>query len=135
VPEPDQGEHRTLGYLGLFTSIGTLLCCALPSLLVLLGLGTTVASILSAAPWLVTLSRHKGPVFATSAILIAGNFYYVYRVAPRLLARRLACSIDDPRCAGAARTSRALLWASSVLLSIGFVVAYLLPLALARMDA
>jgi hypothetical protein len=28
-----------LSYLSLFTSFGTLLCCALPSLLVLLGLG------------------------------------------------------------------------------------------------
>jgi len=48
-----------LAYLSLFTSMGTLLCCALPSLLVLVGLGATVASVLSAAPWLVTLSGHK----------------------------------------------------------------------------
>lgn len=34
-----------LGYLSLFTSLGTLLCCALPSLLVALGLGATVASV------------------------------------------------------------------------------------------
>jgi mercuric ion transport protein len=32
-----------LSYLSLFTSLGTLLCCALPSLLVLFGLGATVA--------------------------------------------------------------------------------------------
>jgi len=30
-------------YLSLFTSFATLLCCALPSLLVLLGFGATVA--------------------------------------------------------------------------------------------
>jgi hypothetical protein len=48
-----------LSFLSLFTSFGTLLCCALPSLLVLLGLGATVASLLSAAPWLVSLSHHK----------------------------------------------------------------------------
>jgi hypothetical protein len=53
-----------LSYVSLFTSFGTLLCCALPSLLVLLGLGATVASFLTAVPWLVTLSRHKTWVFA-----------------------------------------------------------------------
>lgn len=52
-------ESRAFGYLSLFASFGTLICCALPSLLVLLGLGATVAAFLSAAPWLVTLSRHK----------------------------------------------------------------------------
>ena len=34
-------------YLSLFTSLSTLLCCALPSLLVLFGLGASVASFLS----------------------------------------------------------------------------------------
>jgi len=52
---PPQVRSGVLGYLSLFTSIGTLLCCALPSLLVLFGLGATVASVLSAAPWLFTM--------------------------------------------------------------------------------
>src|SRR5260370_36795854 len=58
------GDNRLLSFLSLFTSLGTLLCCALPSRLVLLGLGATVASFLSSAPWLVSLSRHKLWVFA-----------------------------------------------------------------------
>jgi hypothetical protein len=32
-----------LSYFSLFTSLSTLLCCALPSLLVLFGLGASVA--------------------------------------------------------------------------------------------
>jgi hypothetical protein len=39
-----------LSFLSLFTSLGTLLCCALPSLLVLFGLGATVATVLSEVP-------------------------------------------------------------------------------------
>src|ERR1035438_3544864 len=39
-----------LSYFSLFTSLGTLLCCALPSLLVLFGLGASVASALSLMP-------------------------------------------------------------------------------------
>src|SRR5262245_33783039 len=69
---------RVWSYLSLFTSFGTLLCCALPSLLVLLGLGATVASFLSAVPWLVTLSRHKTWVFAVSGVLIGSNLAFVY---------------------------------------------------------
>src|SRR6476646_9901882 len=83
-----------LDYLSLFTSFGTLLCCALPSLLVLLGLGATVASFLSAVPWLVALSRHKNWVFATAGLLIGGNLIYVYAVAPRLQSAGGACPVD-----------------------------------------
>src|SRR5256885_5394749 len=92
-----RGAGGVLSYISLFTSFGTLLCCALPSLLVLLGLGATVASFLSGAPWLVTLSHHKNSVFGASAALIVANFMYVYIVAPKLRVRALACSPDDPR--------------------------------------
>ena len=60
-----------LSYFSLFTSLSTLLCCALPSLLVLFGLGASVASTLSFMPWLVVLSRHKHWTFSVSGILIA----------------------------------------------------------------
>src|SRR5205085_8201184 len=71
-------QSSFVSYLSLFTSFGTLLCCALPSLLVLLGLAATVASFLSAVPWLVTLSHHKNWVFAVSGILIALSFFQMY---------------------------------------------------------
>src|SRR5437764_1746538 len=89
-----------LNYLSLFTSLGTLLCCALPSLLVLLGLGTTVASFLSAMPWLVTLSHHKRWVFAISGVMIGFSFVQMYAIAPRIKAAHshsyAACPPDDP---------------------------------------
>ena len=52
-------RSAVLSYFSLFSSLSTLLCCALPSLLVLFGLGASVASTLSFLPWLVALSRHK----------------------------------------------------------------------------
>lgn len=129
-------EGRYLSYLGLFSSLGTLACCALPSLLVLFGFGATLASLLSSAPWLVTLSRHKGLVFGISATLIAANFYYVYRLAPRLLVRHGTCPADDPdACAKATRVSRVLLWISAATLGVGFAVAYGLPIVLRGLDA
>ena len=52
---PPRIQSGIFSYLSLFTSVGTLLCCALPSLLVLFGLGATVAFVLSEAPWLVSM--------------------------------------------------------------------------------
>src|SRR5438445_8030875 len=91
-----------LSYFSLFTSLGTLLCCALPSMLVLFGLGASVASLLSFMPWLVTLSRHKQWTFSLSGVLIALSFVNTYYIAPRFRAEQ--CSPDDPTaCEDASR--------------------------------
>ena len=122
-------RKNVLNYFSLFTSFGTLLCCALPSLLVLLGLGATVASFLSAVPWLVTLSRHKGWVFLISGSLIAANLVYTYAVAPRLR----ACPADAPEaCEEASTLSRVVLWISAGIYAIGLFSAYLLGPLLMR---
>src|SRR3954454_6812682 len=122
-----------LGYVSLFTSFGTLLCCALPSLLVLVGLGATVASFLSALPWLVTLSHHKNWVFLVSGLLIAGNFVYTYVFAPRLRDQGEACPVDSAEaCESAGTASRVLLWTSAAIYSIGVFSAYLLGPLLMR---
>lgn len=120
-----------LQYLSLFTSLGTLLCCALPSLLVLFGLGATVASALSAAPWLVTLSRHRNWTFSLAGILMAANFLYVRAVAPRL---QRGCALGDDSCIRAARWNRVLLWLSLAIYFVGFAAAYLLGPFFAWLD-
>jgi mercuric ion transport protein len=126
-------RSAVLGYLSLFTSFGTLLCCALPSLLVLLGLGATVSSVLLSVPWLVTLSRHKDWVFAISGVLIAANFAYVYLITPKLVAQGAACPPDRPEaCEVASRTTRTVLWVSGALYLVGFFSAYLLGPMLMR---
>lgn len=127
MPGVNAGARRSriLGYFSLFGSAGTLICCALPSLLVLAGLGATVASFLSAAPWLVALSRHKALIFAASGALIAANVFYVYWLAPRLRREDLACGVDDAdACRTADRMSRAILWMSIVLYVVGFGAAF-----------
>ena len=130
------GDNPALGYLSLFTSIGTLLCCALPSLLVLLGLGATVATVLSAAPWLVAVSRHKHWVFAISGALIAGNVLYIYKLAPALRRERAACPTDAPEaCNTASRISRIVLWLSAALYVIGLLAAYVVGPVLVRLDS
>jgi mercuric ion transport protein len=123
-----------LSYFSLFSSVGTLLCCALPSLLVLAGLGATVASTLSALPWLVTLSRHKLWTFGISGALIALSFLNLYYISPRL--RIQACSPDNPAgCDTASRFSKFVLWASAILYVAGFFVAFLLGPILSKLDS
>jgi len=122
-----------LSYFSLFTSVGTLLCCALPSLLVLAGLGASVASTLSAMPWLVTLSRHKQWTFAASGILIGLSFLNTYYVAPRVKAK--ACAPDNPSaCDDASKFSRVLLWVSAAICVVGFFSAYILGPILTKID-
>ena len=122
-----------LSYFSLFTSVGTLLCCALPSLLVLLGLGASVASMLSFLPWLVTLSRHKQWTFSMSGILIALSFVNMYYLAPRIRAKQ--CVSGNPSaCEESSKLSRVLLWVSAGMYSVGFFVAYALGPILTRVD-
>lgn len=112
-----------------------MICCALPSLLVLLGLGATVASFLSAVPWLVTLSHHKTWVFAISGALIGGNFFYVYRLAPTIRGQGEACWPDAPEaCATADRMSRAILWISAAIYMAGAFTAFVLGPILTALD-
>jgi len=133
---PEQRARRAalLSYLSLFSSFSTLICCALPSILVLLGMGTAVASLLSAAPWLVSLSRHKVWTFSIAGTLIAASFFMTYVVVPRLQ-RGEACAADDPTtCGEVTRLGKVVLWASALIWSGGFFVAYLLGPILERTD-
>jgi hypothetical protein len=110
-----------------------LLCCALPSLPVTVGLGASVASMLSAAPWLVSLSHHKPCTFGISGALIAASFLNIYYGAPRL--RKSACSPESPEaCDVASRFSKAILWISAAIYTVGFFVAFLLGPILPRLD-
>jgi len=62
-------------------------------------MGTAVASLLSAAPWLVSFSRHKMWTFSIAGTLVAASFVVTYVVAPRLPEGE-ACAADDPTTCG-----------------------------------
>jgi MFS family permease len=124
---------RLTSYVALFASVGTLVCCALPALLVLLGFGAAMASAVSAVPLLADLSRHKGVVFGVAAILIAAGFVYVRVVSPALATRQGACPPEQAdACEAAGRLSRVVLWVATAVYGVGFAIAYLLPLALSE---
>jgi mercuric ion transport protein len=131
--KPPARRSAVLSYFSLFGSLSTLLCCALPSLLVLFGLGASVASMLAFLPWLVALSRYKVLTFSISGVLIACSFLNTYYILPRLTKRE--CSPDDPdACAEASKLSKILLWASAAIYAVGFFVAFLMGPILSKLD-
>jgi hypothetical protein len=133
-PERRARRAALLNYFSLFGSFSTLICCALPSVLVLLGMGTAVASVLSAVPWLVSLSRHKVWTFSIAGTLIAASFVMTYVVAPRLREGEACAAGNQTACGEASRLSRIFLGGSALIWSCGFFVAYLLGPILEHLD-
>lgn len=134
TPERRAKRAALLNYFSLFSSFSTLICCALPSVLVLLGMGTAVASLLSAAPWLISLSRHKIWTFSIAGTLIAASFVMTYLIAPRLRDGEICDANDPSTCGEVSKISRFVLWGSALIWSGGFFVAYLLAPILERLD-
>ena len=94
--------------LALFGSTATLLCCALPALLVALGTGAVLAGLVSAVPQITWLSENKPLVFVGSGALIIMAAVLQWR------ARNVACPADPP----AARACQRLRTASICLLTV-----------------
>ena len=57
----------------LFATSGTLVCCAIPALLVALGAGAALSSLVSIFPQVVWLSEHKEAVFTIAGLMMAGS--------------------------------------------------------------
>lgn len=68
-------ESRT-GFLAswasLMASSSTLVCCALPALLVGVGAGAALSSLVSVFPQVVWLSEHKEGLFSVTGLMLAG---------------------------------------------------------------
>jgi hypothetical protein len=80
---------RTMAFLSLFTSLSTLLCCALPALFVVLGFGAAFAGLVGNVPQLIWLSEHKLWLFGMGAVLLLVGGGLQRR------ARAQACPIDS----------------------------------------
>lgn len=118
-------KQTGLSWLTLFASGGTLICCALPIILVTLGLGATVAAFTSSFPLLVTIAQHKAWAFAGSGALLLLSGWLMYRAGP-------ACPADPQLgrlCDQTQVWNQRIYWSSVTLWGIGFFAAYLaLPL-------
>jgi len=72
-------ESRTLSWLTLFASTGTLICCALPITLVTLGLGTTVAALTALCSNAHVWNRR---IYWLSVIIWSAGFFAAYLALP-----------------------------------------------------
>ncbi len=112
-------------WAALATSTGTLVCCALPALLVALGAGAALAGLVSVFPQIVWLSEHKVGVFgvAAGAMAVGGVMQWRNRTAP--------CPTDPALRDACLRTRRwsARVYALSLLfLALGAWFAFVQPL-------
>lgn len=90
---------------GLLLTGATLTCCVLPTLLVLVGAGSVVASLIQLVPGLVAVSEHSWVVFVLAGTLLTINSVQLRR------SRHAPCPADAVL---AERCRRARIWARRI---------------------
>ena len=112
-----------LEILTILSSFTTLVCCALPALLVSLGAGAVLASLVTAVPQLVWISEHKIPLFAFAGVMLVLSGLSSYRN------RNAPCPTDPVQaksCLRLRRMSARVFYLSSILYVIGFFFAFVI---------
>ena len=121
-------SHSTLSWLSIFTSGSTLVCCALPAVLVALGAGAALAGLVSAVPQIVWLSEHKEAVFSVAGVMLIASGLMQWRAR-----RALACP-PDAALAAACETTKDysvwIWWTSLAIYLLGLFFAFVAPLFL-----
>lgn len=120
----EQKIGSRLTWFSIFTSASTLLCCALPALLVALGAGAALATVVGAVPQIVWVSEHKTPVFIGAGAMLAVAGYLQYR------ARFLPCPTDARLaavCSQQRRVSNVIYFVSLAIYVLGVSFALLWP--------
>lgn len=106
-------------YLGLFASMGTLICCAIPATLVMLGMGASLVGFLSEFPQLIWLSENKALVFGFSFLSLGASYW---------AQKQNVCPIDKREdCERTKKWSQKVFWMALVINIIGSFYAFILP--------
>lgn len=71
-------KETILPFLGLFTSLSTILCCALPIILVTLGMGAIFAGLTANFPLIIWLAQKSVYLFTTASILLLASGYFIF---------------------------------------------------------
>lgn len=114
----------TMTWFSIFTSASTLVCCAIPALLVALGAGATLAVFVGAVPQIVWLSEHKSTVFALAGAMLAIAGFFQWH------ARFLPCPTDPALARACTRQRKVSQWiyiASLAIYLLGGFFAFVLP--------
>ncbi len=115
--------RETLGpTLALFASLTTLVCCALPALLITIGAGAVMAGLAADMPGLIWLSQRKEWVFAVAGVMLAVAGVVKWRT------RNAPCPADPAQAKACTRLRRwgtILLGLAGVLYLVGGFFAFL----------
>jgi hypothetical protein len=115
-------ESKLLSFLSLFTSFSTLLCCAIPSCLVLLGFGASLAGFLGKYPQLTWPSENKNFIFSVSFVIL-GISYVSLRYS-----QKQVCPADKKKdCSQTKKWSSPLFLIALGLNLLGAFYAFVLP--------
>lgn len=98
--DPATRVTRSATWLSLALSASTLVCCALPALMVAIGAGAVLAGLFSQLPQLIWLSEHKAAVFGLAATALFAAGWLQWR------ARRMPCPSDPALAMRCARLRR-----------------------------
>ena len=115
-------DRPSLKWLTLFFTSGTLLCCALPIVLVSIGFGAAVASLNYNIPGLVLLAEHKLLTLSLPALLLLFLAWVIWRP-------NQVCPTDPQlaaNCKKAKHWNQRVFWLSVVIWMIGFFFSVLL---------
>ena len=118
-------SSKLVNYLSLFTSSGTVLCCAIPALLVSIGAGAALSSLITVFPQLVILSVYKIPIFIGAFMMLIISGILQYR------SRNLPCPADKNLANACTRTRKIslIIYFTSVgIFIIGLLFAFIIPL-------
>lgn len=125
VGRMNKAKNSLLSYFTLFGSVGTLVCCALPALLVSLGLGAVMAGLASNVPGLIWASENKTGVFSFAAGMLALNGLLLWHN------RNAPCPIDPQlrdACNNGRRNAKIIYSISLAVFVTGVLFAYVFPL-------
>lgn len=117
-------KRLAVNWLVLFTSSATLICCAIPALLVSLGLGAVLIGLVSNLPQLIWISEHKPLVFGIAGVLLllAGLMQWH--------SSRLPCPADQQlakACNKARKMSNIIYGFSVLIFAVGTWFAFVAP--------
>lgn len=121
--ERNPASGTALAGLALLTSLGTLVCCALPAALVAVGAGAVMAGLVTAVPGLVTLSEHKDVIFIVAGLALAAA------AVMRQVTRNAPCPADPAQAAACTQLRRRggqMLAISAAVYAVGFFFAYVM---------
>lgn len=115
---------KLIPFFALFGSLGTLFCCALPTLFVAIGMGAVVAGVVSAVPQLIWLSERKAYLFSFCAFALLVSGWLQWR------ARNEPCPIDAElaqACTQARVWNFRVYMFTLVIFAVGLFFAYIAP--------